>query len=313
MTIGDAMMPDEADALVTLPLASRMTEASNPDSAEIDIVDTAAVLAIINNEDRKVANAVSEALPAIQMAVEAIVDGWSAGGRLFYIGAGTSGRLGVLDASECPPTFGVSPDLVQGVIAGGDVALRSSVEAAEDSPDAGASEMVRLGVGKSDVVVGLAASGATPYVVGAVREARARGAITVGVCCNHDAPLSRAVDIPIEVIVGPEVVAGSSRMKAGTAQKLVLNMLSTASMIKSGKTYRNLMVDVLPTNRKLRARARDLVARIGHVDPARADAALEASGNRVKPAIVMARLGCSIAEADQHLANAGGVLRRVID
>ena len=157
MTIGDAMMPDEADALVTLPLASRMTEASNPDSAEIDIVDTAAVLAIINNEDRKVANAVSEALPAIQMAVEAIVDGWSAGGRLFYIGAGTSGRLGVLDASECPPTFGVSPDLVQGVIAGGDVALRSSVEAAEDSPDAGASEMVRLGVGKSDVVVGLAA------------------------------------------------------------------------------------------------------------------------------------------------------------
>ncbi len=313
MTRGDATLPNDADALVTLPLASRTTEASNPASAEIDVVDTAEVLAIINNEDRKVANAVSEALPGIQIAVDAIVAGWAAGGRLFYIGAGTSGRLGVLDASECPPTFGVSPGLVQGVIAGGDVALRSSIESAEDSPDAGASVMVGLGVGKSDVVVGLAASGATPFVVGAVREARARGAITVGVCCNQDAPLSSVVDIPIEVIVGPEVVAGSSRMKAGTAQKLVLNMLSTASMIKSGKTYRNLMVDVLPTNQKLRARALDLVARIGHVDPAGADAALVASGNRVKPAIVMARLGCSVAEADRHLADAGGILRRVID
>ena len=313
MTTGDALLPDDADALVTLPLASRATEAANPASAEIDIADTSEILTIINNEDRRVAEAVSKALPGIQIAVDAIVAGWTSGGRLFYIGAGSSGRLGVLDASECPPTFGVSPDLVQGVIAGGDVALRSSVEAAEDRPEAGASEMVRLGVGTSDVVVGLAASGATPYVVGAVREARARGAVTVGVCCNHDAPLSRVVDIPIEVIVGPEVVAGSSRMKAGTAQKLVLNMLSTASMIKSGKTYRNLMVDVLPTNRKLRARARDLVARIGHVDLARADAALEASGHRVKAAIVIARLGCSAVDADRHLADAGGVLRRVID
>ena len=289
-----------------------MTEASNPASAEIDIADTSEILTIINNEDLKVARAVAEALPSIEVAVDAIVAGWASGGRLFYIGAGTSGRLGVLDASECPPTFGVSPDLVQGLIAGGDVALRSSVEAAEDRADAGASEMVRLGVGKSDVVVGLAASGATPYVVGAVREARTRGAVTVGICCNEDAPLSRVVEIPIEVIVGPEVVAGSSRMKAGTAQKLVLNMLSTASMIKSGKTYRNLMVDVLPTNRKLHARARDLVARIGHVDLEGADAALEASGHRVKPAIVIARLGCSVADAERHLAAAGGILRRVI-
>jgi N-acetylmuramic acid 6-phosphate etherase len=231
---------------------------------------------------------------------------------LLYFGAGTSGRLGVLDASECPPTFGVSPSMVVGTIAGGDTALRTSVESEEDRPDAGAADVIRHEVGPTDVVVGIAASGATPYVIGAVREARRRSAFTVGICCNADAPLSHEVEVAIEVVVGPEIVAGSSRLKAGTAQKLVLNMLTTAGMVRLGKTYRNLMVDVQPTNAKLRARAHRLVMEIGAVDDATATRLLMDSGMRVKSAIVMARLKVDVVEADARLRDANGILRQAL-
>ena len=300
------------DALAALPLHARTTEAPNLEAAGIDVATTSEVLRVINTEDLSVPLAVGRALPEIERAVDAIVAAWAQGGRLLYFGAGTSGRLGVLDASECPPTFGVPSTMVVGTIAGGDEALRNSVEGAEDLLAGGASDVAVRCVGDRDVVVGIAASGATPYVIGAVREARARGAGTVGICCNAGAPLSREVDVAIEVVVGPEVVAGSSRLKAGTAQKLVLNMLTTAAMVRSGKTYGNLMVDVLPTNAKLRARALRLVAQVGAVDDASAARLLEASGQRVKPAIVMARTGVSAADADARLQAAGGVLRRAL-
>lgn len=300
------------DALSDLPLEHRTTEDANPAATNIDIASTSDVLRLMNAEDLTVPLAVGRAVPEITRVVDAIVEAWSKGGRLLYFGAGTSGRLGVLDASECPPTFGVPPTLVVGTIAGGDIALRNSVESAEDRPDAGAADVASHDVGSKDVVVGIAASGATPYVLGAIREARARGAVTAGICCNEGAPLSRAVDVAIEVIVGPEVVAGSSRLKAGTAQKLVLNMLTTAAMVRSGKTYRNLMVDVQPTNAKLRARARRLVSVVGEVDEATASRLVEVASHRVKPAVVMARLGINVAEADARLSAAGGFLRRAL-
>lgn len=306
-------MPDPRtanDALRALPLTLRTTESPNPAAAEIDVASTEEVLRLMNDEDQTVPAAVGRALPQIGQTVEAIVAAWARGGRLLYFGAGTSGRLGVLDASECPPTFSVPPTMVVGTIAGGDTALRTSVESAEDRPDVGAADVVRHDVQPSDVVVGIAASGATPYVLGAVREARRRGAFTAGICCNGDAPLSREVDVAIEVIVGPEVVAGSSRLKAGTAQKLVLNMLTTAAMVRSGKTYRNLMVDVQPTNAKLRARAHRLVSEIAAVDSETATRMLEASGMRVKPAILMARLGVDLVEAESRLRAVNGVLRQ---
>lgn len=300
------------DALASLPLDVRTTEAPNPAAAGIDVATTGDILRVMNGEDLTVPLAVGRAIPEIGRAVDAIVAAWERGGRLLYFGAGTSGRLGVLDASECPPTFGVPPTMVVGTIAGGDVALRNSVESAEDHPDGGARDVAQKKVGVADVVVGIAASGATPYVIGVVREARARGAVTVGICCNPGAPLSHEVDIAIEVVVGPEVVAGSSRLKAGTAQKLVLNMLTTASMVRSGKTYGNLMVDVQPTNAKLRARAVGLVSLIGSVDGDTASRLLEETAGRVKPAIVMARLGLDVVDADARLRAAGGVLRRVL-
>jgi N-acetylmuramic acid 6-phosphate etherase len=300
------------DALSALPLDVRTTEAPNPAAAGIDVATTGEILLVMNAEDLTVPLAVGRAMPEIGRAVDAIVAAWERGGRLLYFGAGTSGRLGVLDASECPPTFGVPPTMVVGTIAGGDLALRNSVESAEDDADQGAHDVAHQDVEGADVVVGIAASGATPYVIGAVREARARGAVTVGICCNSGAPLSREVHIAIEVVVGPEVVAGSSRLKAGTAQKLVLNMLTTASMVRSGKTYGNLMVDVQPTNTKLRARALRLVSLVGAVDSATASRLLEASAGRVKPAIVMARLGLDVVGADARLRAAGGVLRRAL-
>ena len=310
--MADASARDAVDALVALPLEARTTEASNPASVDIDVASTDVVLRLMNAEDLTVPVAVARVLSEIGRVVDAIVEAWAHGGRLLYFGAGTSGRLGVLDASECPPTFGVPPTMVVGTIAGGDTALRTSVESAEDRPDAGAADVARHEVRRGDVVVGIAASGATPYVIGVVREARARGAMTAGISCNKEAPLSGEVDIAIEVVVGPEIVAGSSRLKAGTAQKLVLNMLTTAAMVRSGKTYGNLMVDVQPTNAKLMARAHRLVMRIGSVDDATASRLLDASGMRVKPAIVMARLGLDAAAADVHLRAAGGVLRRAL-
>ncbi len=289
------------------------TEQRNPATLDIDTRSTREILELMNQEDARVPAAVRQALPQIEQAVEAIVARWRQGGRLFYFGAGTSGRLGVLDASECPPTFSSPPELVQAFIAGGDAALRRSIEAAEDRPEQGAADVARAGVGAKDVVVGIAASGTTPYVLGALQEARRRGAYTVSLACNHGSPVAAIADVPIEVIVGPELITGSTRLKAGTAQKLVLNMLTTASMIRSGKVYGNLMVDLTASNAKLRQRARRIVVTVAGVDEATATRLLEATGYRTKPAILMALTGCSAEDAERQLEAAVGMLRRALE
>jgi N-acetylmuramic acid 6-phosphate etherase len=231
---------------------------------------------------------------------------------MFYIGAGTSGRLGVLDASEIPPTYSTSPEMVQGIMAGGERALTRASETSEDDPAAGARDLLARGFTAQDVLVGIAASGRTPYVLGAVAEARRMGAVTIGICCVPDAELSRAVEIPIAPVVGPEIVAGSTRMKAGTAQKLVLNMLSTETFIRLGYVYGNLMVNVQPTNHKLRHRAQRIVAQGAGVGAERAAELLAASGDRVRTAIVMGKAGVSREEAERRLAAAGGRVARAL-
>ena len=289
-----------------------LTEQRNERSLEIDRRSTREIIEIMNDEDARVPAAVRATLPQIERAVDEIVARWARGGRLFYFGAGTSGRLGVLDASECPPTFSSPPEQVQGFIAGGDGALRRSVEAAEDKPEGGAADVAAAAVGPNDVVVGIAASGTTPYVLGAVDEARRRGALTVGITCNPGAPVGQRADVPIEVAVGPEVVTGSTRLKAGTAQKLVLNMLTTASMVRSGKVYGNLMVDLNASNAKLRQRARRIVATVTGLSEAETEPYLEATRYRAKPAILMALAGCSAEEAGARLAAARGHLRQAL-
>jgi N-acetylmuramic acid 6-phosphate etherase len=275
-----------------------LTEQRNPASDGIDGMPVEQILRVMNAEDRQVAEAVGREVPRIARAVEAIVERLSGGGRLFYIGAGTSGRLGVLDASECPPTFSVPYDLVQGIIAGGERALSHATEASEDDPESGARDLMARGFTAADALVGIAASGRTPYVLGAVAKARESGALTIGISCTPDSELSRAVDIAIEPVTGPEVIAGSTRLKAGTATKLVLNMLSTATMIRLGHVYGNLMVNVQPKNAKLAARARRIVAEAAGVDEAAAADYLERSGRVVKTAIVMARTGWNREEAE---------------
>ncbi len=270
-------------------LENLLTEQPNPASASIGALTTEDMLRVINAEDRKVADAVASEIPAIGRAVDAIVTCFRQGGRLFYIGAGTSGRLGVLDASECAPTFGVPAGMVQGIVAGGEPALTRATEASEDDPASGARDLSARGFAASDALVGVAASGRTPYVLGAIAEARRLGAITVGISCTPDSELARAVAIPITPLVGPEVIAGSTRLKAGTAQKLVLNMLSTGAFIRMGYVYGNLMVNVQPTNVKLANRARRIVAKAAGVSGARAGELLEAAGGNVRAAILMAR------------------------
>ena len=260
------------------------TERRNPKAGKLGAMTVAEIVALMNDEDATVPEAVRAALPHIARAAEAIATAFSRGGRLRYVGAGTSGRLGVLDASEAPPTFGVDPDLVHGVIAGGDAALRRSIEGAEDDPLAGEREIVRL-ARPGDVVVGLSASGSARYVVAAVKAARALGATTAGVTCVPGSALALATDIPIVVDVGPEILAGSSRLKAGTATKLILNMLSTAAMIRSGRTKGDLMIDVRPTNAKLRERAVRMVRDELGIGADDARAKLERSGWSVRRAI----------------------------
>ena len=288
------------------------TEQPNPASADLDRRSALEIVRLMPEEDRRVPEAVGRQLPAIAAAVEAIVARLAAGGHLFYVGAGTSGRLGVLDAAECPPTFSTAPELVQGIIAGGPAALVRSIEGAEDDAEAGRRDLLTAGMGAADAVVGLSASGRAPYVLGALAAARAAGAATIGVCCAADSAFVGRCDVVIAPVVGPEVLTGSTRLKAGTAQKLVLNMLSTASMVRLGKCYGNLMVDLRPTNAKLRDRAARIVARLTGVPYAEAWAALEASGFGTKAAIVMLRCGVDAAEADRLLAAAGGQLRAVI-
>lgn len=289
------------------------TEQRNPNSAEIDRLETIEMLRVINEEDARVAPSVATCLPAIAQAVDGIVERMRRGGRLVYIGAGTSGRLGVLDASECPPTYNTPPELVVGLIAGGDHALRHAVEHVEDDPEAGAAALAEIALTADDTVVGIAASGRTPYVLGAVAYARDIGALTACVCSSPGSALGKSVDIPIEVPSGPEVVTGSTRMKSGTAQKLVLNMLSTGTMIRLGKTYGNLMVDVQPTNAKLRVRAIRIVAEATGLSADEARLALEAADGNVKVAIVSTLTGVSTATAKQQLEQAQGRIRDVIE
>jgi N-acetylmuramic acid 6-phosphate etherase len=286
-------------------LENLLTEQANPASARIDALPTAEALAIINGEDAKVAAAVEREIPNIARAVDAIAAALRAGGRLVYIGAGTSGRLGVLDAAECPPTFGAPPGMVVGIIAGGEAALSRATEASEDDPALGAHDLAGAGFTAHDVLVGIAASGRTPYVLGAVAAARRLGAVTVGLSCTPDSQLAQAAAIPITPLVGPEVIAGSTRLKAGTAQKLVLNMLSTGAFIRLGYVYGNLMVNVQPKNEKLRERARRIVERAAQVDAGRAARLLEAAGGQVATAIVMAT-GSTRAEAEERLHRAAG-------
>jgi len=298
--------PDRID------LSSLATELRNPASTEIDTLDTVDLVSVINEEDRKVAAAVSEELPNIAAAVDAITSALRDGGRLVYVGAGTSGRLGVLDASECPPTFNTDPDLVIGLIAGGDHALRHPIEHVEDQPESGAKALQDIGLTMRDVVVGIAASGRTPFVLGAIQYARSVGTTTVGLSNSPDSALAAVADLAITPVVGPEVITGSTRMKAGTAQKMVLNMLTTATMVKLGKTYGNLMVDVQPTNAKLRERAVRIVREATGADDSHARDALERAAGDVKSAIVALVLGIDATAARSRLDTANGVVRRAL-
>jgi N-acetylmuramic acid 6-phosphate etherase len=267
----------------------------------------------MNREDAAVAPAVEQALPAVARLVNCVAARLREGGRLFYVGAGTSGRLGLLDAVECPPTFGVEPERVQCLMAGSAAAWERAVEGAEDDEAAGGCAVADAGISAQDALIGIAASGRTPFVLGAVREARSRGCATGAITNYPGSPLGQAVDIAVEVAVGPEVLTGSSRLKAGTAQKMVLNMISTAVMVQLGKAYGNLMVDVRATNVKLTDRARRIVAEISGLPLAEAAAYLEQSGGSAKTAAVMARLHCGRAEAEARLVEAGGALRRVLE
>ncbi len=289
-----------------------LTEAQNPTSAAIDALPTAEMLRVINAADQEIATAVEREIPNIASAMDAIVQRLEAGGHLFYIGAGTSGRLGVLDASECPPTFNTPPELVQGLIAGGDRALRHSVEKAEDDPEQGKRDLEQRNFGAADALVGIAASGRTPYVLGAVQYARALGAVTVGLSCTPNSELARAVEIAITPVPGPEIVTGSTRMRAGTATKLVLNMLSTGVMIRMGYVYGNLMVNVQATNGKLEDRARRIIAAIADVSYDEASQLLEKAGS-VRTAIVMHKRKLSRSEAEARLAAANGRLRAALE
>lgn len=288
-------------------LGDLITERRRPELAELDLLGTGELVRLMAQEEARVPEAVAREAPRIGAAIDAVAERLREGGRLVYVGAGTAGRMGVLDAVECGPTFGVPPGRVVGVLAGGRKAMFGPREDAEDGAEAGASDLAELGVAQEDAVVGISASGRTPYTLGAIRYARGRGALTVGISCNPGARLSGEVDHPIEVVVGPEVIAGSTRLKAGTAQKLVLNMISTISMIRLGKTYGNLMVDVRASNAKLRDRARRIVELATGAKPEEAAAALDRCGGEAKVAIVSLLLGVGPEEARRRLSSGGGV------
>lgn len=288
------------------------TETRNPASNNIDQLSTVEMVRIINAEDARVAAAVGAQAEKIASAIDAIVQRMRQGGRMVYFGAGTSGRLGVLDASECPPTFNVSSDLVIGRIAGGDVALRNSVEGAEDNEAAGAAEVAELEIGALDSVIGIAASGSTPYVLGAMDAARQRGSLVIAIACNQPCLMEDLADIAILPLVGPEVITGSTRLKSGTAQKLVLNLLSTGVMVKLGKTFGNLMVDVQAKNEKLRRRAIRIVAQACHLNEERASVLLQQCDGEVKTAIVAQLANLAPEVARQRLADNNGVVRNAL-
>jgi len=293
-------------------LKSLISESQNPASLAIDLEDSLGIVSIINEQDHQVSQAITDELPNIARAVDRIVAQLQVGGRLIYIGAGTSGRMGVLDAVECVPTFGVDEDLVTAIMAGGKQAMFRAQEGAEDNADAGAMDLQNINLNTTDVVVGIAASGRTPYVIGALKYARQLGAATIAVSCNPESAISQQADVAIAPVVGPEVITGSTRMKAGTAQKLVLNMLSTASMIKLGKTYHNYMVDVKTTNDKLLARGTRMVMEITGVSQQQAEQTLVQADHSVKTALYMILAGVDKTQAEADLSAAAGFLRRAL-
>ena len=304
--------PAEHHRALMSELEHLISEERNPNTMEIDLLPTAEVLRAINREDRSVPDAVGKVIAEITRAVDRIVDAFGKGGRLIYMGAGTSGRLGVLDAAECPPTFSAPGDMVVGLIAGGADALARATEGAEDDAEEGVAALKGIGLTQKDVVVGIAVSGRTPYVVGGLTYAKALGATTVALSCNRDSAIAHITDIAILPIVGPEVLAGSTRLKSGTAQKLVLNMLTTASMIRLGKCYQNLMVDLKPTNMKLKVRAARIVMLATGCAAEQAQEALRRTDNDVKLAILMTVTGMPIEQARLALQSAGGFLRKAI-
>ena len=289
-----------------------ITEQRNPNSMQLDSLSAQELVALINREDQQVALAVEKCLPQIASAVEKIIAAFEHGGRLVYVGAGTSGRLGVLDASECPPTYGVKPEMVVGLIAGGDHALRHPIEGAEDNVQQGQADLEEISFSAQDVLVGIAASGRTPYVLGALNYAKQLGATTVSIASNPNSKMAEVADIAIETVVGPEVLTGSSRMKSGTAQKLVLNMLTTASMVLIGKCYQNLMVDVEASNQKLKARALKIVMDATECDKDAAADVLSKAKGQVKLAILMQLSGLDAFEAQSLLDKSNGKLRQAL-
>jgi len=298
--------------MTTIPLQQFTTESRNAASANIDTLSTLDMLTVINNEDKKVALAVEKILPMIASAIDTIQHAFQQQGRLIYCGAGTSGRLGILDASECPPTFGSPADQVMGLIAGGQTAILKAVENAEDNQQAGQQDLQNIQLNQHDVVVGIAASGRTPYVIGAMQYAKQQGCKVISLCCNEHSAMAKIADIALDAIVGPEVVTGSSRLKAGTAQKLVLNMLTTGSMIKTGKVFGNLMVDVQATNAKLIERQKKMIIEATDCTRDAAEIALAASGNHCKTAIVMILTGVNAQQAKASLQQHKGFIRECI-
>ena len=290
-------------------LSTLITEQRNPNSINVDSLSALEIVQLMNEEDKQVPLAIEKCLPQISQAVERIVAAFQQGGRLVYIGAGTSGRLGVLDASECPPTFGVSPEMVKGIIAGGERALRHPIEGAEDSKTQAVVDLQTIQFSSKDVLVGIAASGRTPYVIGALEYAKSLGSVTVSIASNPNSAMANIVDIAIDTVVGPEVLTGSSRLKSGTAQKLVLNMLTTASMILMGKCYQNLMVDVQASNEKLKARAIRIVMQATDCDKALAEETLKLADQNAKLAIMMILSGLDRAQAEALLEKHQGKLQ----
>ncbi len=290
-------------------LSTLITEQRNPNSMHVDSLSALEIVQLMNKEDKQVPLAIEKCLPQIAQAVECIVAAFQQGGRLVYIGAGTSGRLGVLDASECPPTFGVSPEMVKGIIAGGERALRHPIEGAEDSKAQAVVDLQTIQFSSKDVLVGIAASGRTPYVIGALEYAKSLGSVTVSIASNPNSAMANIVDIAIDTVVGPEVLTGSSRLKSGTAQKLVLNMLTTASMILMGKCYQNLMVDVQASNEKLKARAIRIVMQATDCDKALAEETLKQADQNAKLAIMMILSGLDRAQAEALLEKHQGKLQ----
>lgn len=295
-----------------MDLSHMTTEKRNAATMDLDQMTALEIATVMNQEDRKVPLAIEKALPQIARTIEAVEKAFRQGGRLFYIGAGTSGRLGVLDASECPPTFGVDPGMVVGLIAGGDRALRFPIEGAEDDRELCVNDLKERQLCSKDVLVGIAASGRTPYVLGGLDYAKGLGCTTAAIACNRDSAVGKAADIAIEVEVGPEVLTGSTRLKSGTAQKLIVNMISTGAMVRIGKAYHNLMVDVVQSNAKLQVRAENIVIEATGVDRDKARATIDAADGSVKTAITMILASCGREEALSLLEKAGGKVREAI-